>query len=165
MESRFSGFPATVLQVNHCTPQLQRSRSKRKSCYCWIKFHNYRSSVVFFCPTVAPPVINTHTVKIFTSEEDVHLLQLLCVMSLCVLVGLMFSGSVGVTVPPSVRQDCLSLAEVGHNRSRLAAAMRRLTETDAWSLRNISGLCQANPASTGPGRSSIRKKTWGAAAL
>lgn len=79
--------------------------------------------------------------------------------------GLTFWGSVGVTVPSSVRQDCLSLAEVGHNRSRLAAAMRRLTETDARSLRNISGLCRANPASAGPGRSSIREKTSGAAAL
>ncbi len=73
----------------------------------------------------------------------------------------MFFGSVDVIVPLSVskRQDCLSLCEVSHNRLRLAAAAWRLTETDATSLRNISGLCQADPASTGPRKSSIRKST------
>lgn len=71
----------------------------------------------------------------------------------------MFFGSVDVIVPSSKRQDCLSLREVSHNRPRLAAAARRVTETDATSLRNISGLCRADPASTGPRKSSIRENT------
>lgn len=71
----------------------------------------------------------------------------------------MFFGSVDVIVPSSKRQDWLSLREVSHNRPRLAAAARRVTETDATSLRNISGLCRADPASTGPGKSSIRENT------
>lgn len=65
----------------------------------------------------------------------------------------MFFGSVDVVIVPSSvskRQDCLSLREVSHNRPRLVAAARRLTETDATSLRNISGLRRADPASTGP---------------
>lgn len=83
----------------------------------------------------------------------------LLTFSLWSLVALMFSGSVGVIVPSSVRQGCLSPSEVSHSGSRLAAAARRLTETDATSLRNISGLCRANPASTGPRKSSIRENT------
>lgn len=74
---------------------------------------------------------------------------------------LMFFGSADVFVPSSVskRDDCLSLCEVSHNRPRLAAAALRLTETDATSLRNISGLCRADPAFTGPRKSSIRENT------
>lgn len=77
------------------------------------------------------------------------------------LVALMFFGSIDVILPSSVykRDDCLSLGEVSHNRPRLAAAAWRLTETDATSLRNISGLCRADPASTGPRKSSIRENT------
>lgn len=77
--------------------------------------------------------------------------------SLCSLVALMLFGSVDVIV--SKREDCLSLCEVSHNRPRLAAAARSLTETDATSLRNISGLYRADPASTGPRKSSIRENT------
>lgn len=80
---------------------------------------------------------------------------------LCSLVALMLFGSVDVIVraPVSKREDCLSLCEVSHNRPRLAAAARSLTETDATSLRNISGLYRADPASTGPRKSSIRENT------
>lgn len=87
--------------------------------------------------------------KIFLYEDSFLLTFLLCS-----LVALMFSVSVDVFV---LRQDCLSLSEVSHNRPSLAAAAWRLTETDATSLRNISGLCQADPASTGPRNSSIRE--------
>ena len=70
-------------------------------------------------------------------------------------------GSVDVIVPSSVskREGCLSRCEVSHNRLCLAAAAQWLTETDATSLRNISELCRADPASSGPGKSSIRENT------
>lgn len=77
------------------------------------------------------------------------------------MVALIFFGSVNVIVPSSAskREDCLSVCEVSHNRPRLAAAARKLTKTDATSLRNISGLCRADPASAGPRKSSIRENT------
>lgn len=73
----------------------------------------------------------------------------------------MFLSSADVIVPSPVSkgEDCLSLCEVSHNRPHLAAATQKLTETDATSLRNISGFCRADRASRGPRKSSIRKNT------
>lgn len=55
----------------------------------------------------------------------------------------------------------LSLNSATTGRRLAAAALRKLTETDGASLRNISGLRQADPASMGPRKSSIRENTKG----
>ncbi|KAF0034816.1 hypothetical protein F2P81_012574 [Scophthalmus maximus] len=72
-----------------------------------------------------------------------------------------YAGGADVIAPSSVskREDCLSLCEVGRNRPRLAAAARWLTETDAASLRNISGLRRAGPGFRGPQEEFNKRET------
>lgn len=86
--------------------------------------------------------------------------------SLYSVVALILFGTVDVIVPSSASksEDRLSFCDVSHNRPHLAPAAWKLTKTDATSLKNISGLCRADPASTGPRNSSIRENSQWAAA-